>query len=155
MKQHGQNSENFILFQVADTSYALPSVNVLQMEMIEHITPVPNAAPCVEGVVFTRGQVIPAVSLRVRFGFEKAPHTPRSRLIVTALGGRVVGLIADAAREFISIPADAIQPPPDGLSGISGNYLRGIVTIDDRIILIVNVADLINAVETETNATHA
>jgi purine-binding chemotaxis protein CheW len=154
MKQHDHNAENFILFQIADTSYAVPSVNVLQMEMIENITPVPNAAPYVEGVVFTRGQVIPAVSLRTRFGFERVPHTPRSRLIVTACGGRVVGLIADSAREFVSIPIDAVKPPPNGLSGVSGNYLRGIVTIDDRIILIVNIAELIDAVETQQDDAH-
>src|SRR5205823_3398220 len=78
MKEQERHSESFILFQVAETFYGLPSRNVQQMEMVENITPVPNAAPFVEGVVFTRGQVIPAVNLRVRFGFEKAPHTSRS-----------------------------------------------------------------------------
>jgi purine-binding chemotaxis protein CheW len=150
MKKADPNSETFILFQIAGTSYALPSRNVQQMEMIENITPVPNAAPCVEGVVFSRGQVIPAVNLRSRFGFERAAHTPRSRLIVTSLNGRIIGLIADSAREFISIPADAIQPPPEGVSGLSGNYLKGVATIDDRVILVVDLNELINANETQT-----
>jgi purine-binding chemotaxis protein CheW len=148
MKQENRNSETFILFQIADASYALPSRNVQQMEMIDNITPVPNAAPSVEGVVFSRGQVIPAVNLRSRFGFERAEHTPRSRLIVTNLNGRTVGLIADSAREFISVPVDAIQPPPEGVSGLSGNYLKGVVTIDDRVILVVDLDQLINAGET-------
>ncbi len=65
------DSEPFILFELAGTTYALRSQVVQQMEMIEQITPVPNAAPFVEGVVFSRGQVIPAVNLRVRFGLEK------------------------------------------------------------------------------------
>lgn len=152
MKDTDQNSEKFILFLLGETSYALPARHVQQMEMIEKITPVPNAPPHVEGVVFTRGQVIPAISLRARFGFERIPHTSRSRLIVTALNGRIVGLIADSAREFMSIPLEDIKPAPEGVSGLSGNYLRGIVTLDNRIILIVDVTELIGAVETRVGA---
>ena len=147
MKEQDHTSETFILFQISGATYALPSKNVQQMEMIENITPVPNAAPFVEGVVFTRGHVIPAVNLRIRFGFERSEHTTRSRLIVTNHNGRVVGLIADSAREFLSLPNDAIQPPPEGLSQLSGNYLRGIATIGDRVILIVDLNELINATE--------
>lgn len=147
MKEQQHTSENFILFQVAGASYALPSRYVQQMEMIENVTPVPNAAPAVEGVAFTRGQVIPVVNLRTRFGFEKAVHTPRSRLIVTNHAGRVVGLIADSAREFLSLPDDAIQAPPEGLSQLSGNYLKGIATVDDRVILIVDLKEVIKVTE--------
>ena len=59
------------------------------------------------------------------------------------LNGRTVGLIADAAREFISIPDAAIKPPPGGMLDVSGNYLRGIATMDNRIILIVDVSKLV------------
>src|ERR1700745_4319426 len=103
-----QNAESYILFEVAGTTYGISSRSVQQLEMIEHITPLPNAPPFVEGVVFTRGQVIPALDLRRRFGFEKAARTTRTRLIVTNHEGRVVGLIVDSAREFISIPNDSV-----------------------------------------------
>jgi purine-binding chemotaxis protein CheW len=148
MREQDRNKDTFILFQVAETFYGLPSKDVQQMEMIENITPVPNAAAALEGVVFTRGQVIPAVNLRARFGFEKVAHTPRSRLIVTNHNGRIVGLIADSAREFISIPMEEIQPPPEGVSGLSGNYLKGIATVAGRVILIVGLDELINLDET-------
>ncbi|HEY2383179.1 MAG TPA: chemotaxis protein CheW [Terriglobia bacterium] len=152
MKETDRNSEKFILFQLGETTYALPARHVQQMEMIEDITPVPNAPPHVDGVVFTRGQVIPAINLRARFGFERVAHTPRSRLIVAALNGRVIGLVADSAREFMSIPLEDIQPPPDGVSGLSGNYLRGVVTLDNRIILIVDLNELIGSAETRAGA---
>ena len=62
-------TESYILFELAGTTYALKSQDVKHMELVEQITPVPNAPPFVEGVVFSRGQVIPAINLRVRFGF--------------------------------------------------------------------------------------
>jgi chemotaxis signal transduction protein len=73
------------------------------------VTRVPNAPAHVDGVVFSRGQVVPAVNLRARFGFERAAYDLRSRLIVVQSSGRHVGLIADDAREFVRISPTAIH----------------------------------------------
>jgi purine-binding chemotaxis protein CheW len=140
-------AEPFIIFELAGTTYALPSRLVQQMEMTEHITPVPNAAPAVEGVVFSRGQVIPTVNLRTRFGFERIPFDLRTRLIVVSLRNRTIGLVVDSAREFLSIPSEAIQPPNEAISGLSGKYLDGIATLEDRMILILNLDEVINVAE--------
>jgi purine-binding chemotaxis protein CheW len=147
-----KGSESFILFELVGTTYGLSSRIVQQMEMIDHITPVPNAAPFVEGVVFSRGQVVPAVNLRRRFGFEKIPHDLRSRLVVVAHAGRCVGLVVDAAREFVAIPADAIQPPPEALSGLSGKYLQAIARLGDRLVLILDIDEVLNFTETPSPA---
>jgi purine-binding chemotaxis protein CheW len=145
-------TEHFILFELAGTTYGLPSRVVQQMEMVEHITPVPNAHAFVEGVVFARGQVVPAVSLRRRFGFESAPHDLRTRLLVVNSGGRTVGLLVDAAREFVAIPADAIQPPPEALAGISGRYLQSIARLGERLILVLDIDEVLNFAELKTPA---
>jgi purine-binding chemotaxis protein CheW len=137
-------SQPFILFELANTTYGLRSQIVQQMEMIETITPVPNAAEFVEGVVFSRGKVIPAINLRVRFGLEKVPYDMRTRLIVINADNRTVGLIADTAKEFVSIPEEVIQPPPEAISGLSGKYLESIATLGERLILILNPQALIN-----------
>jgi len=144
MSEQQNHSDTFVIFTLAGTTYGVRSNLVQQMEMIEHITPVPNAPPAIEGVVFSRGRVIPAVNLRVRFGFERIPLDIQTRMVVTNLEGRTIGLIVDKAREFISIPADVIQPPNEAISGLSGKYLEGIATPGDRIILILNLSEVIN-----------
>ena len=141
------SSETFILFSVAGTTYALRSADVQHMEMVEQVTRVPNAAPFVDGVVFSRGQVVPAVNLRVRFGFERVPYTIRTRLIVVQSGGRQVGLVVDDGREFLRVPGGAIQPPQDALTGLSGRYIEGIVSVNDRLILVLNLDELLNVTE--------
>ena len=80
--------QSYILFGVAGTTYAIRSHQVLHIEMIDHVTPVPNAPVFVEGVVFSRGQVVPVINLRARFGFERAAITLRSRLLVVQHEGR-------------------------------------------------------------------
>lgn len=139
MHDTGTATETFILCELAGAAYAIPSRLVQHVEMVEQITPVPNAPACVEGVVFSRGQVIPALNLRQRFGFEKQPHDLRTRLIVIQALGRTVGLIVDTAREFLAIPPDAFRPPPAGIGNLSGDYLEGIATVGERLILLLNV----------------
>jgi purine-binding chemotaxis protein CheW len=137
------DAEPFVLFELAGTTYGVRSRFVQQMEMIEHITPVPNAPPAVEGVVLARGQVIPALNLRVRFGFEKVAHDLRSRLVVVNSGGRAIGLIVDTAREFVRIPAAAVEPPPEAITGLSGKYLEGIASVGGRMILVLNLDEVV------------
>jgi purine-binding chemotaxis protein CheW len=132
------------LFELAGTTYGLRTSEVQHMEMLDHITPVPNASPAVEGIVFSRGQVIPAVNLRVRFGLPREAYTMRSRLIIVQVQQRLVGLIVDAAREFSVISDDAIRPIQDAISGMEGNYLKGIATIGERLVLLLDLDATLN-----------
>jgi purine-binding chemotaxis protein CheW len=141
---------SYILFTVAATTYALPSEDVRHMEMIETITRVPNAPPFVDGVVFSRGHVVPVVNLRARFGFERMPFDLRTRLIVVQSAGRMIGVVADAAREFVRIPEAAIQPPNEALTGMSGRYVDGIASLQDRLVLILNMDRILNFAEAGT-----
>ncbi len=136
-------AEEFILFTLAGTQYGVRSRDVLHVEMVGPITPVPNAAPFVEGVVFSRGQVIPVVNLRARFGFDRAPSDLRSRLLVVGDSGRTVALLVDGAREFITIPAGAIHPPHEAITGLSGRYLEGVATRGERIVLVLDLHEVL------------
>jgi purine-binding chemotaxis protein CheW len=140
-------SDHFILFIVAGTTYALPSHEVAHVEMVEQITRVPNAPPFVDGVVFSRGQVVPAVNLRARFGFDRVPADVKARLLVVQAGGRSIGLLVDECREFMLIPAATVHPPGEALSGIGARYISGIATLGDRMIVILKVDELLNPVE--------
>ena len=140
--------QSYVLFGVAGTTYAIRSHQVLHIEMIDHVTPVPNAPVFVEGVVFSRGQVVPVINLRARFGFERAAITLRSRLLVVQHEGRRVGLLADESREFIRISETAIRPPQEAIGGLSGNYLDGVATLGERIVLVLSVRELVEKVPT-------
>jgi purine-binding chemotaxis protein CheW len=141
----GDDAQTCIAFAVAGATYAIPSHEVQHMEMVEQVTPVPNAPPFVDGVVLSRGQVVPVVNLRARFGFERVAPDLRSRLLVIDLDGRRVALLAAEAREFLRIPAGAVRPPGDAVGGLRGNYLQGIATLGERVVLVLNVRELIEA----------
>ena len=143
-----QGLGSYILFTVAGTTYALPSGEVRHMEMLEGVTRVPNAPTFVDGVVFSRGQVVPVVNLRARFGFERAAYDLRTRLIVVQAASRVIGLVVDSAREFVNIPPESIQPPHEALAGMSGRYVEGVASLGDkRLVLTLDLSRILNFAE--------
>ena len=141
--------DTYVLCQIAGSHYALRSADILHIDMLEHVTPVPNTAPAVEGVVFSRGQVIPALNLRVRFGLPKEPHTERTRLVFMNVHDRTIALVVDSAREFRRIPASTIRPMEETLHGIRGNYIRGVAHVGDRMVLLIDVSAVLDLSETE------
>ncbi len=141
-------SGSYILCELAGATYAIQSDDIEQLEMVGTLTSVPNAPSFVDGVTTVRGRVIPAVSLRARFGFERVAHDLRTRLLVVRTSGRLVGLIVDTAREFATIPAESIQPPPDALTDQSSRYLRGTAHLGERLVLVLDVAGLLQITDT-------
>src|SRR5688500_7567298 len=132
-------TDTYIFFELAGSTYGVRSKEVLHIDLLEHITPVPNTTPAVDGVVFSRGQVIPALNLRARFGFPRVAHTPRTRLIFLRNEQRTVALIVDSAREFRSIPTESIRPIEETLTGVNGNYVRAVATVGERLVLLLDV----------------
>jgi purine-binding chemotaxis protein CheW len=147
--------ETYVLFELAGATYALPSRQILQLDMVQTPTPVPNAPAFVDGVVSVRGHVIPAVNLRARFGFPRVAHDLRSRLVIVREHARTVGLIVDSAREFATIAPESIKPLPEGIGGTSGRYLRGIAEQGERLLLIVDVHELLETDEQPTDTVPA
>jgi purine-binding chemotaxis protein CheW len=89
--------------------------------------------------------VVPALNLRARFGFERAPYDLATRLLVVHAGGRTVGLVVDGAREFAAIDPASIHPPATALTGLSGRYLEGVANVGDRLILLLNLEAILAA----------
>jgi len=141
------NADNYILFAVAGTSYALPSQDVAHVEMVDQVTRVPNAPAFVDGVVFSRGQIVPALNMRARFGFERAPLDVSSRLLVVQHDGRSVGLLVDACREFLTLPPDSIHPPGDALGGLSAQFVIGVASINNRLIVVLGLDRLLDTTD--------
>jgi purine-binding chemotaxis protein CheW len=141
--------EPFIIFSVGEAAYAVRSEQVQQIETVENVTPVPNTPDFIDGIVYLRGKVVPVINLRSRFGLDRKPYDIYSRLVVIELEKRVVGLAADSAREFLHLDTSLILPPPESLSGPGIEYLEGVYSKDNRLILVVNLHQLLDKKEKE------
>ena len=136
--------QSYVLFELEGSIYAIPSASVQHIEMFEHVTLVPNANPAIDGVVFSRGRVIPALNLRTRFGFPRRDKTLQTRIVFATVHDRTVGLIVDSAKEFLNLPAASIRPIEETLTGINGRYLKAVSKAGDRLVLILDLEAVLN-----------
>ncbi len=159
MREQGQERDAYVLFTLAEATYALPTGAIQQLDMVGAVTPVPNALPYVDGIVSVRGQVLPAVDLRTRFGLPRAERTLRARLLVLRVRERAVGLIVDSAREFAHIPAESVLAPPEAMGGRSRRYLQGVAQLGERLVLVLDAEQLLledeDTVPADTSAASA
>ncbi|HEU4405805.1 MAG TPA: chemotaxis protein CheW [Polyangiaceae bacterium] len=128
----------YVLFRVAESEYALPAAEVLQLESFEGATRVPGTSAYVEGLVQVRGRVVPVVDLRARFGLPPAERTLESRVIVVEREGRTVALLADSAREIVKLDPAEFRPPPELVAEQSERFVRAVARAGRRLIMLID-----------------
>ena len=99
-----------------------------------------------EGVTNLRGRVIPVLDLRQCFGLPSAEPTRRSRIVVAEIGPHTCGLIVDGVSEVLRVPADAVEPPSALVTTVDSGYLRGVAKLDDRLILLLDLGQVLATV---------
>jgi purine-binding chemotaxis protein CheW len=113
----------------------------------EATTPIPNAPSYVKGVVNLRGLIVPVADLRLRFGLEQVEYGPTTVVIVlkiqAARGTRVMGIVVDAVSDVYSISTRQIRPAPDLGDHINTSYIRGLVNVDGKMVILLEMNDLL------------
>ena len=132
-----------VVFKVAGAEYVMPASEVLQMESFTGATPVPGSPPHVLGIVQLRGRVIPVVDLRARFGLPSQEPGPDARLVVGQVGERTVALLVDVAREVMSIPEEALKPPPRLMGHQAEGFVKSVAQIGNRLVMAVDFSKVV------------
>lgn len=143
-RHNGSDLIQLVTFSIAEEEFGVEILRVQEIIRLMPITRVPNAPPSVEGVINLRGKVIPVIDLRRRFGMEAAEADEHTRIVVMDLHDRVVGFVVDAVREVLRIESSAIEPPPQVVSGIGSEYLKGMGRIGDRLLILLDLDRLLS-----------
>jgi purine-binding chemotaxis protein CheW len=139
--------EQVVVLELAGEAYGVEIERVQEIIRMQAITRVPNGPAGVEGVTNLRGRVIPVLDLRQRFALALSPSTRQSRIVVAELGEHAVGLVVDGVSEVLRVPADAVEPPSALVTGTDSLYLRGVAKIDERLVLLLDLARLLSGHE--------
>jgi purine-binding chemotaxis protein CheW len=133
-----------ISFSVGVEEYGMDILRVKEVIRTPQLTHLPKAPSFVKGIINLRGDVIPIVDLRDKFGLESQAHDASTRIIVVDVEGRLVGLVVDSASQVVRIPSDQIDPPPPIIGGLSTEYIRGVGKLDDRLIILLNIDTILS-----------
>jgi len=140
--------EQLVVFQLADEMYAMSIQAVEGIIKMQSITRVPHAPPYVEGVTNLRGEVLPVMDLRKRFGLDAHTADEETRIIVVEMGEEKVGMIVDGVSEVLRIPAQDIEPPSSLVGAVDAVFLKGIAKLEgDRLVVLVDLERILTLEE--------
>ncbi len=117
-------------------------------------TPVPNVPGWIAGVIEYQRRVVPVVDVRARFGVEDTALGGETRVLVFNVGGSWVAGVVDAVLDVTALDASKMEPPPALFRGLAGEYLRGIARRNDRLVIVLDVDQLLSTTE-RISLTHA
>jgi len=136
-----------VTFHVGDEEFGVDILEVREINRMMDITRVPHAPDFVEGVINLRGQVIPVVDLRTRFHLGAVEHDKSTRIVVVELKEKVVGFLVDSVSEVLRVPRERIEPPPPIVGSIESEYLQGVIKLDDRLLILLDLHKLLSGGE--------
>jgi purine-binding chemotaxis protein CheW len=129
-----------VSFELGSEEYGVDISQVQEIIRMVEITHVPRAPHFMEGVINLRGQLIPIIDLRTRFGMARAEHTKSTRIVVTEIGSKRVGIVVDSVSEVLNIPIEQIEDAPDMIAGVGTEYIQGVGKVADRLIILLDLS---------------
>jgi purine-binding chemotaxis protein CheW len=139
--------QQFITFQIGEQILGIDIMAVREIRAWSPTTALPHVANHVRGVVNLRGTVLPVMDLRARLGWGETDPSARHVIMVVRVNEQLQGLIVDAVNDIVTIDEDNLQAPPDVSGNRLGEIIRGLASIDDRMVMILALEAL--AIEPE------
>lgn len=143
-----------VTFQLGKEEYGINILKVHEIKRLKEITitQVPRAPFFVEGVINLRGDVIPIIDLRSRFGVGEKRQDKETRIIVVNLDEKYIGLIVDRVSEVLNFDEDTIDDPPDEVMQVDTYFVEGIGKQEERLVILLDIDKILTAhVEHETS----
>ncbi len=144
----GAAGGQYLTFMLAGEEYGVEILKVQEIKGWDTATPIPNTPEHVLGVLNLRGTVVPIIDLRKRFDLESVPYGPTTVVIVVKMlhddQERTVGLVVDAVADVYRFESGEIQPPPDMGGNIHTEFVRGLATIDEKMVILLEIDCLID-----------
>ncbi|MFO1077778.1 MAG: chemotaxis protein CheW [Planctomycetota bacterium] len=136
-----------VSFHIGDEEYGVDIMAVQEIILVGVITQVPEVPEHVLGVINLRGNVIPIMNLRKRFGMPERAADENTRIVVMNLGGRTVGAVVDGVREVLRLAHEETSPAPASLGGAGREYVIGLARRKDRLLVLLDMARLLGGAE--------
>ncbi len=141
--------DRYFTFQVGAEEYGIEIMHVLEVVGLQKITEVPDMPDFVKGVINLRGQVIPIMDVRTRFGMKTVEYDDRTCVLVVNMQGQQIGLIVDKVSDVLDIPAGQVQPPPKVSNRPGSRYISGLGKVEEEVKILLDVQKLLYQEELE------
>ena len=138
--------QEFLTFRLGDEEYGIDILKVQEIRGYDAITQISNAPEFIKGVVNLRGTIVPLVDMRIKFRLGQATYDQFTVVIILNVDTRIVGIVVDGVSDVLSLSNDEMRPTPGLGSVIDIEFIIGLGRIDDRMLILVDIAKLMNSV---------
>lgn len=142
-----QPIRQFVGFKLGDEDYAIAITKIQEIILMKPITRLPQVPDAIEGLINLRGNVIPLVNLRKRFGLTPREFDDETRTVVVNTRDKTVGCIVDEVTQVMRVAADQIQPVPLSATALGRRYISGVARLEDRLLIVLDSDRLFDPAE--------
>ena len=135
----------FAVFKIGDEIFGIEINKVVEILNTQKVYSLPELPDFLSGVITVRGEVVPLLDLRKRFGIKS--NDTKELIIVVRYDSEKIGLLVDEIKEILSLDAHEITSPPTIFKGLQKKYLTGLGKKDERIIILLNIDYLLTSEE--------
>lgn len=136
-----------INFTAGGDEYAMDIQSVREVIVFHEITELPKAPRFIKGIINLRGEIIPVIDLRERFGLERASYTALTNIIIVETAKKALGVVVDGVSHVLRLAQSEIASPPPLIGRLSGKYVSGVAKLKDRLIVILDMDRILTAEE--------
>jgi purine-binding chemotaxis protein CheW len=145
-------TNKYLTFVLATEEYAVDILRVQEIKGWNKITTIPNTPHYICGVINLRGTIVPIIDLRQRFNLERLEYGPMTVVVVVKVIAskgkeRTMGVVVDAVSDVYDVSETDIKPPPDFGSSISTEFIKGLTTVDNKMVIVLDIDRLLNSNE--------
>ena len=137
--------QEFLTFTLGNEEYGIEILKVQEIRSYEVVTTIANAPEFIKGVVNLRGTIVPIVDMRIKFQLGDVDYTQFTVVIILNVAGRVVGMVVDSVSDVISLTSSQIRPAPNFSSTFDVRYITGLGTVDNRMLILVDIEKLMSS----------
>ena len=151
------SSGEFLTFTLGHEEYGIDILKVQEIRGYETPTRIANSPAFIKGVINLRGVIVPIVDLRIKFNLGEPTYDQFTVVIILNIGKRVVGIVVDGVSDVIQLNSANLRPAPEFGSTLDTRYILGLGTIEDRMIIVVDIEQLMSSEEMaliEASASH-
>jgi len=142
-----QNLVQLIVFALGDEEFAVGIGDLREIVRAGAVTPMPDSPPFIKGVSNIRGEIAAIIDLKERFSLHQNKDTEFKHIVITDQEKNLFGLLVDEVTEVLRIPETEIKDAPELVSKIHGEYVKGVVTIDERLIIYIDLNNVLSESE--------
>ena len=136
-----------VVFNLANEDYGVDIGAVDGIVKMQAITKVPQAPDFVEGITNMRGEVLPVLDLRKRFGLPLSETSKDTRIVNVEVDGVKVGMVVDAVTEVLRVAEEEVEPPSPLVTTVDSAFITGIAKVDSRLIILLDLAKVLSTEE--------